>query len=140
MKKYRFFLPLAFILLLSYWRHTYFLNINFNGDPLFIPVLSGADYGVTPTSLISIKSIITYWLLFLGGNMLFFSWSFSQKKMTIIAFFYFLITLASITFFAIDRFVFSDQVLYTAGSSIKNSLLSPIFTGTMYLMLKFIRS
>ena len=137
LKKYRFFLPLIFILLLSYWRYTYILNINFQGDPFFIPIRSNYNHVITPDSITNIKSIITYWLLFFIGNLMFFSWKFSRKTAQGLAVFYLFFTFASVFFFAFHRFVVSEPVFYTGGSNIKNFLLSPIFTGVAYLLWKY---
>jgi exosortase/archaeosortase family protein len=35
-KRYLFVLPLLFILALSYWRYTYIINPNFQGDPVLL--------------------------------------------------------------------------------------------------------
>ncbi len=139
LKKYLPFLPVLFILILAYCRYTYFLNPNLSGEPFIIPIQSDFNHEIAPDSIMNIKSIVTYWLLFLMGNMLFFSWTFSRDAAQGIAFFYILISLFSMTFFAIDRFIFQTPVFYTSGSNIKNFLLSPLFTGVMFVILKYAR-
>jgi hypothetical protein len=78
-KRYLFVLPLLFILALSYWRYTYIINPNFQGDPV---LLNYRAYIATlgANSLINIRSIMLYWTMFFLGNLAFFLFCFLPKK------------------------------------------------------------
>ncbi|MCK5104501.1 MAG: hypothetical protein KAR17_16870, partial [Cyclobacteriaceae bacterium] len=109
MKKYTFVLPLIFILGLAYWRYTYILNPNFVGEPLLIKIRSLNHYDpapiITANSIINIKSIIIYWVLFFLGNVALFLTLFSSfEKVKTIGFFYLLLSFFSAVFFALDAF------------------------------------
>lgn len=136
-KRYLFVLPLLFILALSYWRYTYILNPNYHGEPVLL------DYRVYISSLgansmVNIRSIVIYWVLFFLGNMLFFRVLFSSKeKVLAIIFFYLIISFASGVFFIADRFLLPSEALFSLGAIMKNFVLSPIFTGMSYIIIEY---
>jgi hypothetical protein len=112
-KRYLFVLPLLFILALSYWRYTYILNPNYHGEPVLVNYrFYIASLGAN--SMVNIRSIIIYWVLFLLGNMLFFRVLFSSKeKVMAIIFFYLIISFASAIFFTADRFLLPSESLFS---------------------------
>ncbi len=130
-------LPLVFILVLSYCRHTYLLNPNLDGDPFFL------DYRFTvgqigAGSLVNIRSILLYWIFFFTGNVAFFlSISFTRRKIVLIVILYLFISAMSGIVMAVDLFFFPSKVLYHFAASIKNFLLSPVFTAAMFVVLYY---
>jgi hypothetical protein len=136
-KRYLFVLPLLFILALSYWRYTYILNPNYHGEPVLLNYrFYIASLGAN--SMVNIRSIIIYWVLFLLGNMLFFRVLFSSKeKVMAIIFFYLIISFASAIFFTADRFLLPSESLFSLGAIMKNFILSPIFTAMAYIIVEY---
>jgi hypothetical protein len=136
-KRYLFVLPLLFILALSYWRYTYILNPNYHGEPVLVNYrFYIASLGAN--SMVNIRSIIIYWVLFLLGNMLFFRVLFSSKeKVMAIIFFYLIISFASAIFFTADRFLLPSESLFSLGAIMKNFILSPIFTAMAYIIVEY---
>jgi hypothetical protein len=136
-KRYLFVLPLLFILALSYWRYTYIINPNFQGDPV---LLNYRAYIATlgANSLINIRSIMLYWTMFFLGNLAFFLVLFSSKeKVKAIIFFYLIISFASAVFLAADRFLLPSGALFSLGAIMKNFILSPIFTAMAYIIVEY---
>ncbi|MCK5468356.1 MAG: hypothetical protein KAI99_07605 [Cyclobacteriaceae bacterium] len=145
MKKYTFVLPLIFILGLAYWRYTYIINPNFVGEPLLIKIRSLNHYDpapiITANSIINIKSIIIYWLLFFLGNVALFLTLFSSfEKVKTIGFFYLLLSFFSAVFFALDAFWLKSLISFNLASILKNFLLSPLFTAIAYIMIEYFHS
>ena len=136
-KRYFFVLPLLFLLALSYWRYTYIINPNFHGDPFLL------DYrlyigSIGTNSLINIRSIIIYWVLFFLGNVAFFLLLFSSsEKIKAIIFFYLIITIFSFGFMMIDKFLLPSSALFNMGATMKNFILSPVFTGMAYIIVEY---
>ncbi|MCK5700909.1 MAG: hypothetical protein KAI29_07145 [Cyclobacteriaceae bacterium] len=145
MKKYTFVLPLIFILGLAYWRYTYIINPNFVGEPLLIKIGSLDNYNpapvITANSIINIKSIIIYWVLFFLGNVALFLTLFSSfEKVKTIGFFYLLLSFFSAVFFALDAFWLKSLISFNLASILKNFLLSPLFTAIAYIMIEYFHS
>ncbi len=143
LKKYNFILPLIFIFGISYLRYTYILHPNFNGEAFLIKIkLVEALDNQEATGLntmVSIKSIIIFWVLFFLGNVaLFFSLFSSIDKVKTIGFFYLLISFFSVVFLALYFFWFKSPSLFSLGSILKNFLLSPLFTAIAYIMTKYL--
>lgn len=136
-KRYLFVLPLLFILALSYWRYTYILNPNYHGEPVLLNYrFYIASLGAN--SMVNIRSIIIYWVLFLLGNMLFFRVLFSSKeKVMAIIFFYLIISISSGLFFVADRFLLPSEALFSLGAIMKNFVLSPVFTAMAYIIVEY---
>jgi len=137
LKKYSFVLPLLFILGLAYWRYTYILNPNFNGE-LFLIHIEKYGNSIAARSPVNIKSILTYWVLFFLGNIgLFFTLFSSFDKVKIIVFFYLLLTLISVVFLGIDALWIKSSTFFNLGAILKNFLLSPMFTAIAYIMAEY---
>jgi len=136
-KRYFFVLPLLFLLALSYWRYTYIINPNFQGDPVLLDYRFYID-SIGANSLINIRSIIIYWVLFFLGNVAFFLLLFSSsEKIKAIIFFYLTITILSFGFLMIDKFLFPSRALFNLGATMKNFILSPIFTAMAYIIVEY---
>lgn len=143
LKKYKFVFPLFFVFGLSYLRYTYILNPNFIGEQILIEIKSLNSYGNETTNsittLISIKSIIVFWVLFFLGNVaLFLSLFSSFEKIKTIGFFYLLISFFSAIFFALDVFWLKSPSFFSLGSILKNFLLSPMFTAIAYIVIEYL--
>lgn len=130
-------LPLVCILVLSYCRHTYLLNPNLMGDPFLLDYrLMVSRLGAA--SLVNIRSILLYWVLFFTGHVIFFlSISFTRKKIALIAILFLIISAMSGIVMALDIFLFPSKVLYNFAASVKNFLLSPVFTAAMFVVLYY---
>lgn len=141
MKKYSFVLPLIFILGLAYWRYTYILVPNFDGDPFLIRIKlfnNNGDQIIHPNSSVHIISIISYWALFFLGNIALFLALFNSfEKVKIIVFFYLLLSFFSAVFFALDAFWLKSLISFNLASILKNFLLSPLFSAIAYIMIKY---
>ena len=137
MKKFIFIFPLLFILGLSYLRYTYVINPNLHGDPILISI-GQMGWSIKATSLTNIKSILIFWALFLLGNAAFFTTIFKSKKyVKAIVIFYLLISFFSGLFFGLDYLGLRSITLFNLASILKNFLLSPIFTGIVYIVFKY---
>jgi hypothetical protein len=138
--KYFFLVPLIFILWLSYWRYTYILNPNTIGEPFFL------DYRLYvnrlgANSLINVRSIILYWILFLIGNTtFFFILEGSLKTARNISLIFLIISSISGMFFIIHGLWLHSAFIYSLGATIKNFVLSPVFTAVAYVMLKYFQN
>ncbi len=136
-KRYLFIFPLLFILALSYWRYTYILNPNFHGEPVLL------DYrlyigSVGTSSLVNIRSIIIYWVLFFLGNAAFFLQLFSSRdKLKAIIFFFLIVSSFGIGFLIIDKFLLPSKMLFSMGAMMKNFVLSPVFTAMAYIIVEY---
>lgn len=141
-KKYISVFPLIFILGIAYWRYTYILNPNFSGEDFLVeikPFQEDINSEILPDSLINIKSILIYWVLFLFGNLVFFRTLFNSfDKLKAIGLFYLLISFVSAVFFGLDIFWFKSQTFSSMGSILKNYLLSPMFTAIAYIVIKYL--
>ncbi len=136
LKKYIFIVPLVFILVLAYWRNTYLINPNFNGDPWIIEINS-LDPQIPSKSLVSIKSIVVFWFLFFAGNVMLFTALFSSfQKVKTMGIFYILLSGLSVLFFGIDTLLTKSTLFFSFASIVKNFILSPLFTALSYLVLK----
>jgi len=117
------------------------LNPNFEGDPVLIKIMQNnslGNQGVEANSVINMKSIIYYWVLFFLGNVTFFQALFHLKEKTkVIMALYLLISLFSVGFFAMDAFWFKSITLFNLASTLKNFLLTPMFTAIGYLILNY---
>lgn len=135
--RYAFVVPLLFILALSYWRYTYILNPNFQGDPVLL------DYryyihSLGANSMLNIRSILIYWVFFFLGNVLFFLVLFTSKeKVKAIIFFYLIISSVSGALFFIQIFIYASPAIYGLAATMKNFMLSPIFTGVGYIIVEY---
>jgi len=136
-KRYLFVLPLLFILALSYWRYTFIIYPNFSGEPILLDYSLYID-SVGTNSLINIRSIIIYWVLFFMGNVAFFLLLFSSgEKIKAIIFFYLIITALSFGFLMIDKFLIPSKALFNMGAVMKNFILSPLFTAMAYIIVEY---
>jgi hypothetical protein len=138
--KYFFLLPLIFILGLSYWRYTYILNPNTIGEPLLL------DYRLYvnklgANSLMNIRSIVLYWIsFFIGNTVFFFTLESSLKTAKNIGFVFLIISMVSGMFFIIHGLWLQSPFIYSLGATIKNFVLSPVFTAVAYIMLKYFQN
>ena len=141
MKKVALVLSVFAILVISYYRYTYFINLNFAGEPIFIKVRQAAglmDVTVTPGSDANVRSILVYWLLFLLGNAWFSIAMFRDRsKAYFVIGLYLAISGISVIFFALNWLFGSLAFLSTMASMLKNLVLSPVFTAGCYLVLKY---
>lgn len=137
LKRIAIILPFILILALSYWRYTYIVNPNFSGEPFLIQIKSdGASFEAY--SLVKIKSVITYWLLFFAANLLLFKIAFAERHISKIAVFLFLLVSAISAVVFVLYYIFNSMAFYTLGSMLKNFALSPVFSAITYLVLKYL--
>ena len=137
-RRFLFVLPLMFILGLSYWRYTYILNPNLSGEPFLLEYRYYVGQ-LGANSLVNIRSIFIYWILFFIGNITFFLALFNlPDKVKTIAFFFLLISSFSGSLFLIEALWISSDSLYSLGATLKNFVLSPMFTAVAYLMIKYL--
>ena len=137
MKKFAFVLPLLFILGLSYWRYTYILNPNLDGDPFMIEI-SKLGWTISSNSYVNIKSILIYWLFFFLGNVaLFLTLYKTLENAKIIGFFYLLLSIISALFFTVEMFWFKSSSIFNLAAILKNFLLSPMFTTIAYIVIEY---
>jgi len=136
-KRYSWIFPLLFILVLSYWRYTYILNPNLEGESIFLEYrIYAQKLGVN--SLVNFRSIIIYWILFLIGNITFFQLLFSNKeKLRTIIIFFLIISIGSAGFILADKFLVSSEALFSMGAMMKNFILSPMFTAMVYIIIEY---
>jgi hypothetical protein len=135
--RFLFVFPLIFILGLSYWRYTYILNPNLTGEPFLLEYRYYVGR-LGASSLVNIRSIFIYWILFFIGNIAFFLTLVRlPDKVKAIAFFFLLISSASGSLFLIEALWISSESLYSLGATLKNFVLSPMFTAVAYLMIKY---
>lgn len=138
--KYFFLVPLIFILGLSYWRYTYILNPNTIGEPFLL------DYRLYvnklgANSLMNIRSIVLYWIsFFIGNTVFFFTLESSLKTAKNIGLVFLIISGVSGIFFIIYGLWFQSPFIYSLGATIKNFVLSPVFTAVAYIMLKYFQN
>jgi len=137
LKKFAFVLPLLFILGLSYWRYTYILNPNLDGDPFMIEI-SKLGWTISSNSYVNIKSILIYWLFFFLGNVaLFLTLYKTLENAKIIGFFYLLLSIISALFFTVEMFWFKSSSIFNLAAILKNFLLSPMFTTIAYIVIEY---
>lgn len=135
MKKYTFVFPLIFILVLAYWRYTYIINLNIEGEQILINIRNLRFNQISLNTDITIFSIIIYWMLFLLGNMVLFLTLFGwAEKVKIVTALYLLISFVSALFFVLDTFLLASPFFFNLAATLKNFLLSPMFTAIAYLM------
>jgi len=149
---YNNILLIGFVVLLfivSYLRYTYYINPNFSGEPVWIKIAEAKQQSkgildfntiIYPVidNIIMGKSIIVFWILFGIINVsLFKSWR--NKKEDVMLF---LLTYGGlsmiIVFFMGLHFVFRpEMVFFGLFTKIKNFLLSPLYTGVIFIFAKF---
>jgi hypothetical protein len=135
--KYLWILPLVFILALSYWRFTYIINPNLEGKPVLLNYRFYID-SLGANSLVNIRSIIIYWILFLIGNVTLFYFLFrSRQKVQAILIFFLVISLFSGGLLLVDRLLFPSKAFFNMGALMKNFLLGPLFTALSYIMIEY---
>lgn len=136
-KKYLWVLPFLFILVIAYTRYTYIINPNFQGEPVFL------EYGyyaqeLGAHSMVNIRSIIIYWILFFSGNVIFFHLLFSSKeKVRTVIFFFLVISIGSAGCIIADKYMVSSEALFSMGAMMKNFILSPMFTAMSYIIIEY---
>ncbi len=138
MKKYTFVVPLIFILVIAYWRYTYIINPNFQGEQMIVNIRYLKFSQISLSSFITIRSIVIYWILFFIGNIaLYFTiFGWSEKVKSIIGL-YLLISFVSALFFTFDIFWFRSSFFFSLAAILKNFILSPLFTAVTYLMVSY---
>ena len=141
-------ISLIFLFFISYLRFTYYINPNLSGDPILIkiseanmnmePIESGRINDLDINTWIRGRSIMVFWLIFGLANLLFcfLGKDFKQNFMP------FIISYAGFTFliliFAGLHFILSPEVVfYKLFSIIKNFLLSPLYTGVIFIFVRF---
>lgn len=138
MKKHLFLFPLVFIVILAYCRYTYMLNPNFSGEDMLVKIAQDdplVNQGAH--SPINIKSIIVYWVLFFLSNAAFFLSIFPKGKVKLLLVLYLLISALSMFFFAMNAFLIKSPAFFMMASSLKNFLLTPVFTASGYLLIRY---
>lgn len=118
------------LVLLSYLRHTYYLNPNFAGISFLVPIRGeAADSGV-----FAFRSMIVFFFLFGGLN-----WLFGQIFLSVGKGKYMLYIFAGIMVFCALLFgvyKLSGYIwLFHTGSILKNFILSPVYTLLMFFVL-----
>ncbi len=136
-KRYLFIFPLLFILALSYWRYTYIINPNYHGEPVLLDYRHYIN-SIGASSLINIRSIIIYWVLFFLGNTVFFLFLYSLRdKLKAIIFFFLIISFFGFGFLIIDKFLIPSKMFFNMGAMMKNFVLSPVFTAMAYIIVEY---
>jgi hypothetical protein len=139
-KKVAVILPVLAILVLSYYRFTYFINPNFSGEPFLIKIRQAAGLQdiVSPGGDANVRSIMVFWVLFLLGNAWFSVVLFRSKvKVWFVIGLYLVTSGVSAAFFAGNWFFGHSAFLSTMASMLKNLVLSPVFTAGCYIVLKY---
>jgi len=125
------------ILALSYWRYTYIINPNFEGTPVLLNYRYYID-SLGASSLVNIRSIVIYWILFLFGNVTFFYFLFkSRQKVQAILMFFLTISVCSGGLLLLDRLLLPSKALFNMGALMKNFLLGPLFTAMSYIIIEY---
>ncbi len=138
--KYFFLVPLIFILGLSYWRYTYILNPNTIGEPFLL------DYSLYvnklgANSIMNIRSIVLYWIsFFIGNTVLFFALESSLKAARNIGLVFLIISAISGIFFFVYGLWLPSPFVYSLGATIKNFVLSPVFTAVAYILMRYFQN
>jgi len=139
-KKFAVVLSVLAILVLSYYRYTYFINPNLDGEPVLIKIrhAAGLQDAVAPGGDANVRSILVYWGLFLLGNAWFSMAMFRDKaKVYFVIGLYLAISGASAAFFAGNWLIGPSAFLSTTASMLKNLVLSPVFSAGCYIVLKY---
>ncbi|MDZ7607766.1 MAG: hypothetical protein U5K79_19760 [Cyclobacteriaceae bacterium] len=140
MKRIAVILPVFVILVLSYYRYTYFIFPNFSGEQVFIKIRQAAGLGdaVAPGGDANVRSILVYWALFLLGNTWFSMAVFrTRPRLIFVVGLYFVISGFSAVFFAVNALLVQSAFLVTMASMLKNLVLSPVFTAGCYIVLRY---
>jgi hypothetical protein len=139
-KKVAIVLSVLAILVLSYYRYTYFINPNFSGEPVLIKIrqTAGLQDMVAPGGDANVRSILVFWVLFLLGNAWFSMALFRDKaKVIFVIGLYLVISGVSAVFFAGNWLFGPSAFLSMTASMLKNLALSPVFTAGYYIVLKY---
>jgi len=139
-KKVTVILSVLAILVLSYYRYTYFINPNFSGEQVLIKIrqAAGLQDAVAPGGDANVRSILVFWGLFLLGNAWFSIALFRDKaKVWFVIGLYLAISGISAAFFAGNWLFGPSAFLSSMASMLKNLVLSPVFTAGCYIVLKY---
>jgi hypothetical protein len=89
----------------------------------------------------NIRSIVLYWIsFFIGNTVLFFALESSLKTAKNIGLVFLIISAISGMFFLIHGLWLHSAFIYSLGATIKNFVLSPVFTAVAYIMLKYFQN
>jgi hypothetical protein len=89
----------------------------------------------------NIRSIVLYWIsFFIGNTVFFFTLESSLKTAKNIGFVFLIISMVSGMFFIIHGLWLQSPFIYSLGATIKNFVLSPVFTAVAYIMLKYFQN
>lgn len=140
MKKVTVILSVLAILVLSYYRYTYFINPNFSDEPFLIKIrqAAGLQDMVAPGGDANVRSILVFWVLFLLGNAWFSMALFRDRaKVIFVIGLYLAISGVSAAFFAGNWLFGPAAFLSSMASMLKNLVLSPVFIAGCYIVLKY---
>jgi len=141
-----FLLLVLLLLVCSYLRYTYVINPNFSGEPLLISIQQSGGTVKNTLDLndqsdrninqfVKGKSILVFWVFFgLLDYFLMRSWRGKQQDTALFLVSYGGLTLISIAFLVLHYLFRPDQVFFTLFSEIKNFLLTPLFTGLIFII------
>ena len=141
-------ISLIFLFIISYLRFTWYINPNFSGDPLLIKIQGAGvnsgllgvdeDINIDIHTRIRVRSILVFWILFGLVNILFcFQWKNFKQKIRGIILTYGGLTLILVFLLGFHMILRPEEVFYKMFSIIKNFLLSPLYTGVIFIFVRF---
>ena len=140
---------IVLLFIISYLRFSYYINPNFSGEPVWIKIagarmdnLGLLDFNENNTldinNMVKAKSIIVFWFLFGILNFTIFkSWRNQQQDTLLFFLTWGGLTLLIIFFMGLHFLFRPEQVFFGLFTKIKNFLLSPLYTGVIFIFAKF---
>ena len=133
-------------------RFTWYLDVNISGRPLLVRISTvektlNENMTDEPGNLIvkkgnlKISSVIAFWVLFGLANALllwaFFGTGFAWSAHLAL---YGMLSLLSLALFAVWKFLLPEDFLFQTASRIKNFLLTPLYSGLVFIFVKYFDS
>ena len=144
-----FILSILILFIISYLRFTYYINPNLSDEPWQIKMKNGVhgsenlwdlNEESSPEIRIGIKSrsIIVFWIFFgLTNYFLIRFWGDSEFDRIFYLITWFGLTFIILIFMGFHVILKPEQIFYGLFTKTKNFLLSPLYTGVVFIFVKF---
>ncbi len=147
-----FYCSLLALLALAYMRFTWYMDINISGRPLLVRINkaektetlqapSTQKGAMVVSESLKMRSVAVFWILFGFANMALLG-SYFRNRFAIAAHLalYGMLSLLSIVLFALWKYSFPEDFLFQIASKIKNFLLTPLYSGLVFIFVKYFDS
>ena len=147
-----FFVSVFALIALAYMRFTWYLDLNTSGRPLLVRIHQAGkaqehsvDFSQNNSPVanenLRIRSILVYWILFGLTNMALLGLYFKNKFAVISHIvLYLALSLLSLALFAFWKYLLPEDFLFQAASKVKNFLLTPLYSGLVFIFVKYFDS